>query len=220
MILHITTSHMRHYDTSMNVSYIYPYTKHKPYRQKQISAEAQKRLKWMDYIDSGKTVAECARHFDYPYSTIKYWKDRYNRKDLSTLENKSKRPHKVRKCRLTKQDEMQIHDARVYELPGAGKVTLQKYIENEYGIKYGQQQIQGVIKKFKLTRVKRDGRKKPKHKNRQHMYTVPKKMKKQPGGLVYLDVKHLRFGRSKWYQFTALDQIGRASCRERVCHRV
>ena len=41
------------------------------------------------------------------------------------------------------------------------------------------------------------------------MYSVPGKIKDKPGGLVYLDVKHLRIGRKKWYQFTALDHATR-----------
>lgn len=41
------------------------------------------------------------------------------------------------------------------------------------------------------------------------MYPVPEKFKKLPEGLVYLDVKHLKISRYKYYQFTAIDHATR-----------
>lgn len=186
-----------------------PYTYCNLTRIKPLSRKADMRLKWMDYIRRGHTVPQCARHFDHPYRTVKYWHDRYSPWDLSSLEDRPRRPARVRKRTISRKYEQIIYEARVYDLPGAGKVTLQRYILNEYGIRVGQQAIQRVINEHNLRR-KRKSRKRPIHrKNRRHMYSVPEEVKSEPGGLVYLDVKHLRINRKKWYQFTALDHATR-----------
>lgn len=163
----------------------------------------------MDYIYSEHTVAECARHFDHPYRTVKYWRDRYDPRNLSSLEDRSRRPRQCRRRQISREDEHLIYEARKYELPASGKVTLQKYIENEYGVRYGQQAIQRVINEHGLKREKNIRKVSPQRKNRQHMYSVPKEVMENPGGLVYMDVKYLRIGREKWYQFTALDHATR-----------
>lgn len=199
-----------YYGTKLDFGYILPYKKgFKQWDKHSLSPKGKMRLKWMDYISSGKTVPQCARHFDHPYRTVKYWWDRYNPRNLSSLEDKSCRPKKVRKPTISKESEQLIYEARVYELPGAGKVTLQRYMENEHGVKVGQQAIQRVINERRLKRVKQDRRKSSVRQNRKHMYTVPKEVLEQPGGLVYMDVKHLRIGRRKVYQFTALDHSTR-----------
>lgn len=199
---------MSNYGTQTRSKYTMPYTYANMTRIKPLSRKAEMRLKWMDYIDKGKSISECARHFDHPYRTVKYWRDRYNRFDLSSLEDRSRRPKRYRSRETTSKIEQIIYEARKYELPGAGKVTLQKYILNEYGIKVGQQAIQRVINEQGLRRVRKP-RKKKLGKNRRHMYSVPKKVMNEPGGLVYLDVKHLKIDRKKWYQFTALDHSTR-----------
>lgn len=179
------------------------------FEHKEISSKASMRLKWMDYIDKGNSVAQASRHFDHPYTTIKFWRDRYNRYDLTTLEDRSSRPHKVRKSKLTKDDKQLIIHARAYDLPGAVKKTLQQFIKNEYKVTYGQSAIQRVINEAGLKRVKKSRRSTQPRINRKHMYSVPKKYLKLPGGLVCLDVKHLKIGNKKYYQFTALDHATR-----------
>lgn len=178
------------------------------FQHNEISAKAEMRLKWMDYIIAGHSIAQAARHFDYPYSTIKYWHDRFNKYNLSSLEDLSSRPHHCRQSKLTSDERLLIIHARTYDLPGAGKLTLQRYIQNEYNVTFGQSAIQKVINQSKLKREKKV-RKKIYRKNRQHMYSVPSKYLKIPGGLVYLDVKHLKIGLKKYYQFTALDHATR-----------
>lgn len=179
------------------------------FQHTEISKKAEKRLKWMDYIDSGKTIAQASRHFDQPYTTVKFWRDRYNRYDLNSLDNKSSRPKKVNTSKLTNDEKALIIHCRTYDLPGAGKKTLQRYIQNEYKLTFGQSAIQRVINQAKLKRIKKPRQGIKQRVNRKHMYSVPKQYKQIPGGLVYLDVKHLRIGLKKYYQFTALDHATR-----------
>lgn len=179
------------------------------FEHKPLSSKAQMRLKWMDYIDTGNTVAQAARHFDHPYSTVKHWRDRYDRKNLKSLEDKSSRPKNVRKSELTRDEKDLIIQARTYDLPGAGKKTLQRYIQNEYKVTFGQSAIQKVINEAGLKRDRKTRITGKVRQNRKHMYSVPKKFKAIPGGLVYLDVKHLKISRYKYYQFTAIDHATR-----------
>lgn len=200
---------MDNYGTFSVARYAVPLRKgFNSFQHTDISSKAEMRLKWMDYIIAGHTVAQTARHFDYPYSTVKYWNDRFDKYDLSSLEDISSRPHKRRQSNLSSDERSLIIHARTYDLPGAGKVTLQKYIQNEYNVTFGQSAIQRVINQAKLKREKKV-KKRIYRKNRQHMYSVPKKFLKLPGGLVYLDVKHLKIGLKRYYQFTALDHATR-----------
>lgn len=78
------------------------------------------------------------------------------------------------------------------------------------GIYIGQGRIQKIINEAGLKRVPNGKRKYYKRKNRRHMYAVPKRVLEQPGGLVYMDVKHLYLpGGQKVYQFTVIDHATR-----------
>ncbi len=62
-----------------------------------LSKAAKQRLKWMDYYRKNSNNASLTcRHFDISRSTFYLWKRRYNLKDLTSLEDTSSRPHKVR----------------------------------------------------------------------------------------------------------------------------
>ena len=63
----------------------------------ELSKKARQRLKWFDYYDShdGNARLSC-RHFDISPQTFYRWKRRYNRRDLSSLEEHSRRPRHVR----------------------------------------------------------------------------------------------------------------------------
>ncbi len=197
---------MSNYGTQTTLKYTMPFvSKVSP----SLSKKAQMRLKWMDYIDRNHSIPQCARHFDYPYRTVKYWRDRYNRYKLSSLEDRSKCPKQVRKSRISDEMKSLILEVRMYTLPGSGKVTIQKYLEKIEGVYVGQSRIQKVIEQAGLKREKKPRKLSVVRKNRKHMYTVPKRYLSIPGGLVYLDVKHLKFGREKWYQFTAIDHATR-----------
>ncbi len=59
----------------------------------ELSREARKRLAWFDYYDShGRNVALTCRHFGISRQTFYRWQPRYDRQDLSTLQDRSHRP--------------------------------------------------------------------------------------------------------------------------------
>lgn len=66
-------------------------------RGQELSAEARRRLKWMDYYEThGHNARLACRHFDISPQTFYRWRRRYNRRQLATLEDRSRRPHRVR----------------------------------------------------------------------------------------------------------------------------
>lgn len=67
---------------------------------KKLSKEAQARLVAIDYYydpeKGNRNAALSARHFGRPRSWMHKWLKRFNPKDLSSLEDRSRRPHDVR----------------------------------------------------------------------------------------------------------------------------
>ena len=70
---------MKHYGTQTRMKYTMPYTYANLTKLSPLSDKARMRLKWMDYINKGNSIPQCARHFDHPYRTIKFWYDRYDK---------------------------------------------------------------------------------------------------------------------------------------------
>ena len=69
---------------------------------RELSADARRRLKWMDYhIAHGRNVSRTCRHFDIARQTFYRWWRRYQPHDLSSLESRSRRPKRVRQRRWT-----------------------------------------------------------------------------------------------------------------------
>jgi len=71
---------------------------------KRLSKAARQRLQWMlFYSFNGRNVARTCRHFGISRQTFYRWKGRFDRHDLTTLEEHSHRPHKVRRPTWTPQ---------------------------------------------------------------------------------------------------------------------
>ena len=184
-----------------------------PYRQKwrmflganlrNLSRTATLRLKWMDYYSEKGNASLTCRHFDIPRSTLYYWLKRYDPHDLSSLEDRPRKPVNVRTPEVSEALKSEVIELRT-TFKGWGKVKIQRILLNR-GKYLGSNSIQRIINEAGLRRIP-SKKKYYKRKRRQHMYTVSKEVMKQPGGLVYMDVKHLYLypGR-KVYQFTAID---------------
>jgi len=66
-------------------------------RGQELSAQARRRLKWMDYYEShGHNACLTCRHFDISPQTFYRWRRRYDPRNLRTLEDRSHRPRRLR----------------------------------------------------------------------------------------------------------------------------
>ncbi|MGB3906068.1 MAG: helix-turn-helix domain-containing protein [Anaerolineae bacterium] len=64
---------------------------------RELSPNARRRLKWMDYYEShGENARLACRHFDISPQTFYRWRRRYNPRRLASLEDRSRCPHQVR----------------------------------------------------------------------------------------------------------------------------
>jgi len=179
---------------------------HRIIRDGAVSPDAEKRLKWMDYVAS-HSLAQASRHFDIPESTLRFWKKRFNRWIPRSLECRSHKPKVPRNPQITLRVLEVIVSLR--KRYGYNKVKLQVKLRN-LGISVGQSRIQltvnwaGLRNKHHVKRILM-------RRNRKHMYTVPNTVYINPGGLVYLDVKHvtLQGCNGMAYQFTAIDHATR-----------
>lgn len=193
---------------STNLSHILPKPAARITKLHNVSAKASVRLKWIDYINQGNSILKASRHFDIPESTIRYWYKRFKKYNLNSLDDQSKKPHHLRHCNVPYSLKAKVIDLRI-QYPGWGKKILQVLLQKQ-GISIGQSRIQLIINQARLKRIT-NKRSQLKRANRKHMYSVPKEYLTRPGGLVYMDVKHLGMtgSGSRMYQFTALDHATR-----------
>jgi putative transposase len=64
----------------------------------ELSADARRRLKWMDYYDQhGRNARRTCRHFDISPEKFYTWRRRYDPRDLTTLEARSRAPRRRRR---------------------------------------------------------------------------------------------------------------------------
>lgn len=199
--------------TQTRLKYLLPYREKWKYLManppKEISTKAVQRIKWVDYIARGNSVLKASRHFDIPEATIRYWYKKFDPWNLSSLEDKSKRPHKTRRTPVTLEQAQRVIELRTGKYKGWGKVKIQRRLKKKR-IYIGQSRIQKIINEAGLKRIPAAKKKYYRRKNRRHMYAVEKAVREQPGGLVYLDVKHLYLpGGKRVYQFTAIDHATR-----------
>lgn len=86
----------QYYGHAMNVYEVLPGSQRLA-RLTNLSKDAARRLKWFDYYYShGENARLTCRHFDISPQTFYRWKRRYSPQDLSGLEQRSRRPRKVR----------------------------------------------------------------------------------------------------------------------------
>ena len=100
---------------------------------KKLSKEAKNRLAVIDfYYDPNKgslSVTKVANHFTRPRSWIYKWLKRYDPKDLSSLEDRSRRPHKVRQA---------LHDYKLILL-------IKEYREDENTYCYSEKKLASIF---------------------------------------------------------------------------
>ncbi len=198
-----------------------------------LSKKAKQRLKWMDWYYAHKENARAAcRHFDIYPDTFYTWKNRYNPYDLSSLEDRSKRPKSFRQSEVVWQAVDLIKILRTHFPTWSEKKIgplfknrfklkqLLKFIEDrpdrnkakellssvsDQELSRSPSTIGRIIKKKQFFFVK------PKPKTVKKLSIERKRADKAlrylaPGSLVQIDTKHLITPCSrKYFQFTAID---------------
>jgi transposase InsO family protein len=124
-----------------------------------LSEKAQLKLEWIIFYQTvGKRNALLtATHFGINPKTLHKWKDRFNEKNLSSLEEKSRKPNRTRRWMVTPKEEANIRGLRNKNLE-LGKKKLKVLYKKEYGEQISTWRIERVIRKYNLypDRVKHD----------------------------------------------------------------
>lgn len=114
-----------------------------------LSKEAKKRLKWMDYYRKCHNVSLTCRYFGIARKTFYYWKKRYRPFHLESLEERSRRPKRTRQWEVSRQQKLRIISQRKKHLR-YGKEKLKVLYEKIYGESISSWKIQRVIQKHNL----------------------------------------------------------------------
>lgn len=174
-----------------------------------ISPEAKRRLKWMDWYQAhGRNARLTCRHFAISPDTFYRWKKRFKPGCLKTLESLSTKPKTFRKSTIPQRTVDLVVKSRKENM-GLSKYKLAKILKRDYDVNLSSSSIgrilkdKGLIKEANLARdIKR---------RKRINYAIPriraaKQLRyKKPGFLVQIDTKHLIVLGRTYYQFTAID---------------
>jgi putative transposase len=194
-------------------------------RQGTISSAALARLRWMDHYSRSGNARRTCRHFDISPQTFYRWKRRFDRLDLTTLEDGSHRPLHPRSPQTPPAVVERILALR-QRYPRWGKDKIAVLVRRE-GLTVSTSTVGRVMKRLRergvlveplnvrLAKLSRQRRHKPRYALRKPKgYPID-----APGDLVQVDTLQIRFreGRIR-FQFSARDAITRWDC-GRAYHR-
>lgn len=175
----------------------------------EISPEAKRRLKWLDWYQThGRNARLTCRHFGISPDTFYRWKKRYKPRCLKTLEALSTKPKTFRRSTIPQPTVNLVVKLRREDM-GFSKYKLARILQRDYQIILSPSSIARILKDKGLIQEANLARdiKKRKRIN----YVIPrirasKQLRyKRPGYLVQIDTKHLIVLGQTYYQFTAVD---------------
>ncbi len=116
-----------------------------------LSLKAQEKLEWIIFYHniSGRNALTTASYFGINPKTLHKWIGRFNEKNLTSLEEQSRRPRRVRGWMVTKEEEVNIVDLRKRNLE-YGKKKLQVLYRKEYKEYISTWKIERVVRKYNL----------------------------------------------------------------------
>lgn len=177
-----------------------------------LSLKAQEKLEWIIFYHniSGRNALHTASYFGINPKTLHKWLGRFNERNLTSLEEQSRRPRKLRDWMVTKEEETNIVSLRKRNLE-YGKKKLQVLYKREYGKKISTWKIERVVRRYNLypDPVQHDyqveKRKNLKPKIRIHTLKEQLKQIKEFGFLWHIDAIIIWWYGSRRIIFTAIE---------------
>lgn len=179
-----------------------------------LSDEARFRLLCVEHAQR-TTVAEAARTFHVPPSTLYRWRQRYDPDHVDRLESRSRRPKRTRKQQWTAAQEAAVLALR-QQHPRYGKLKLQVLLKDQ-GTELSASMIGRILASLRRRHLLREPhavRMRKARPKRPYATRVPKDKRAPatPGELVQLDTLHLRPEPGvERRQFTAVDVVSRVA---------
>ncbi|MGH9743080.1 MAG: integrase core domain-containing protein, partial [Candidatus Acidiferrum sp.] len=184
---------------------------------KSLTRAGRTRLQWMlFYFFNGRNALRTCRHFGISRQTFYRWKRRFDRRDLSTLEGRSHRPHKIRQPTWSVELAQRVLALRrQYPRWGKDKLVVLLGRENYHvatsmvGRLLLHRKRHGVLheppKPAVLLKQRRKLRQRPWAIRKPKYWRIA-----QPGDLVEIDTKEIRMRRSVLRKhFSARDVVSR-----------
>jgi putative transposase len=179
-----------------------------------LSEEAKFRLLCMEHARR-TSVAEAARIFHVPPSTLYRWRKRYDPDNLSRLEPRSRRPNRIRQHQWIAAQEAAVLALR-QQYPRYGKLKLQHLLTAQGTVLSASMigRILASLRRRQLLREPHAVQRRTQRPPRPYATRVPKDKRQPsaPGQLVQLDTMHLRPEPGiERRQFTAIDVVSRVA---------
>lgn len=206
-------AHARRRYTAGNVSGPFSYSYARPPGTRRLkdppvlSKKARQRLAWIEYCDAhGGNVSLTCRYFGIARTTYMRWRDRYDPRDLTTLEDRSTAPHSRRSPTIptsTIDCVLSLRDER----PAWSKYKLAVVLRRDFGIEVSASSVGRILSRYGRIEAKASARRKRAAAGRNKARRKPKGFAaSEPGALVQVDTKHLYLPWSaKRYHFEAID---------------
>ena len=179
-----------------------------------LSKAACTRLEWIIFYETkGERNASLAsRHFGIPPKTFYKWRNRFDEKNLRSLEDQSKVPKTKRQREITRQEESRIVALKKNHITW-GKFKIQRLYLNIYRARISSWKIQYTIAKYKLypNPVKNEKLKQKRRRNQAKKRITELKKKPFPGFLIALDAMVIYWNGTKRYILTAIDTFGKVA---------
>ena len=181
----------------------------------ELSRAAQTRLAWMDFHRRTQNVALTCRHFGISRQTFYRWLKRYEPLDLTSLEGRSHRPHRVRRATWSFLLERKVLQLRL-QFPRWGKDKLVVLLRQQREV-VSTSMVGRILSQLKregrLVEAPRSGVKGSRRALRVRPYAVRKPKQyavSRPGDLVEVDTLDVRPMTGVGFkQFTARDVVSR-----------
>ena len=177
-----------------------------------LSKQACTRLEWIIFYETKaeRNASLAARHFGIPPKTFYKWKNRFDGKNLRTLESQSTAPNHTRQKEITRTEESRVITIRKYHMFW-GKVKLQRLYWNTYQEKISSWKIQYTVAKYKLypNPLKNEKLKQKRKRNQSKKRITELRKQPFPGFLIALDAIVIYRNNVKRYILTAIDSFGK-----------
>ena len=173
-----------------------------------LSCEAPVRLSFINFYETKGNASLTCRRYGISRKTFYKWDERFNDRNLLSLEDKSKAPKKRRKWQVTREQEMRIIKIRKKYLRW-GKMKLKIEYANEYGEEISSWKIQRVIEKHQLYYDVPKQQKKRRRKKSQKRRIQTLQIRKRMGFLIHLDTIVQYYEGTRRYIITAIDDLSR-----------
>jgi len=172
-----------------------------------LSAKAKSRLKILDWCHThNQNVSLTARHFNVSRRLIREWRDRLAREGPRGLDDKSRRPHNLRKPTTSPDIVIEVVRQRK-KYPAWSKYKIKPLLPPT--LQTSTSTIGRILKRRGLIdkKISRKRAKSAKHPKAR----FPRGMKiSGPGDMIQMDTKYIMLvGGRKYYQFTAIDVLSK-----------